>query len=233
MKGILTMKTTRKLISAILAAVLCLSLAFTLISCGETPDNGGGTNDDGKPTYTVTVTDTSGAPIEGVKLMISDGASIFENKTTDKDGKASLALDAENTALGVMITTCDGYEKPTPSSGVFHAVFGNSKEITVKLSEKVTEMIEYTVKVVDQNGDAVEGVKLQICHSACVTCEELTGTDGITKQKLEAAKCNVTLKVGVLSVPEGYSIPDATIDGQYHAKIEVGETEVTVTVTKN
>ncbi len=224
----------KKLLSFILAALICVTLGTSLVAC----DNGnGGANtttpaDSEKIAYTVTVTDDSGNALSGVKLVISDG-SFTEMLETNTDGKATLELDEKNAKLGVMITSVpDGYEKPTAVSGVFHALFGAAETCTVKLTKKSTETVTYTVKIVDQNGAPVEGVEIQICHSVCVQCSP-TDKNGETKKELSKDVSEGTLKVGVLDVPAGYSIPDPTVDGGYHATIEPGETSVTVAIVKN
>ncbi len=229
------MKNIKKILSFLLVLSLCFTLAISLTSCKDTgDDNGDGDNtDDNKISYTVTVKDKDGKAVSGVKLMISDSSSVFENKETGTDGKATLKLDAENVSLGVMITSVpSGYEKPTPISGVFHAVFGNKKDIIIEIDKPTTETVTYTVKVVDQNGDAVVGAELQICHTVCVQCD-LTDSNGETKKELSSSVSSGTLKVGILNLPEGYTIPEATVEGGYHATIAPSETEITVEVIKN
>ncbi len=228
----------KKLLSVLLLLTLSLSLALSLTACGDKPGNGddGPGDGEGEVAYTVIFKDRNGAPVSGVSLMISDSKSVFESKTSDKDGKASYkpADGKENSNLGVMVMSVPaGYEKPVLTSGAFHGVFAQNKEITIIINETAAAaMTAYTVKIVDQNNNPVAGVELQICHAVCVQCE-LTDADGRTVKELPASVGESTLKVGILSVPEGYTIPAATIDGAYHDTIEPGETEVTITITKN
>ncbi len=234
------MKNTRRILSFLLVMSFCLALTFTLMSCGQNtppvtptpaPQPDGGT--DNKITYTVTVTDVDGAAVEGVKMMISDGSSVFKNAITGANGKATVELDAANTNLGVMITSVpEEYVKPVATSGMFNAMFGANKELSFRLEKATTETITYTVKIVDQFNEAVAGVEIQICHSVCVTCNA-TDANGQTTKELSASVAEMTLKVGILDAPDNYTIPEATVEGGYHAVIEPGETEITIQITKN
>ncbi len=235
------MKSTTKILSLLLALSLCFALTATLVACGGTgntePGETPGSTDtptDNKIAYTVTIKDKDGNAVPGVKLMISDNASVFKNAETGADGKAIVNLDAASNSLGVMLTTLpDGYVKPATVSGAFHAMFGSNREVSLEINKPVVETITYTVKVVDQNGDAVSGVELQICHTSCVQCD-LTDANGETKKELSSATVEgKQLKVGILDVPAGYTIPAATIDGAYHAVFADGETTIVVEIEKN
>ncbi len=237
------MKYTKRILSFLLAVSVCLSLSVALVSCGQTgngenPPVTGGNPDtppaDTKVSYSVTIQDKDGNAVPGVKLIVSDGASLFLNAETDTNGKATVKTDTEITNPGVMLTSVpEGYEKPAAVSGVFHAMFGTAKELTMKIEKTATETVTYTVKVVDQDGNAVAGVELQICHTSCVSCDP-TDANGETTKTLRASDVEgKQLKVGILNAPDGYTIPEATIDDDYHAVIEVGDTSVTVVITKN
>ncbi len=236
-RNIIHMKRTKRIFSLLLALAFCFTLSLPLFSCdgGEKPNNGDVTppTPTTDVTYSFTVTDKDGAAIPGVKVMFSDGSSIFQNAETGADGKASVKFDAEKTGLGIMIVSVPaGYEKPEPTSGVFHAMFGSEKALSMQLQKPTAETITYTVKVVDQNGNAVANAEVQICHTVCVQCD-LTDANGETKKVLSASVSAGTLKVGVLGLPEGYTIPEATVEGGYHATIAPGETAVVVEVIKN
>ncbi len=227
----------KKLLSILLVITLILSLGLFTACGGNGPEDGDGDGDDGKITYTVTVKDASGAGISGVKLFITDDVSIFQNKTTDANGKATISLDAENSSLGVMITQIPNeYETPTADTLGFHATFGAQKDASITLSPKVVvdNSVAYTVKIIDQFGNAVEGAVVQICHNICVNCDP-TNSEGITVKKLSPDVAEITLKVGFVNggVPAGYTAPEPTIDGTYVATIAPGETEVTITIQKN
>ena len=228
----------KKILSLVL--VICmLATVCSLTACGEKDknegtnnennENGGNENVSTDKTYTVTVLDGENNPVEGVKLVITDGNS-YPTTTSDKDGKASVQLP-KATTVSVMVTSVpDGYVKPEKVSGVYHGVFASgSTELTLKVEKEADNKVEYTVKVVDQNGDAVVGMSIQLCpNGVCLAEKFVTNENGEITVKLNAGS-EVDVKLEGL---EGYTLPTPVKDS-YHAVIESGETEATVTVTKN
>ena len=232
------MTVLKKILSLVL--VICmLATVCSLTACGhkdknegtnnENNENGGNENVSTDKTYTVTVLDGENNPVEGVKLVITDGNS-YPTTTSDKDGKASVQLP-EATTVSVMVTSVpDGYVKPEKVSGVYHGVFASgSTELTLKVEKEADNKVEYTVKVVDQNGDAVVGMSIQLCpNGVCLAEKFVTNENGEITVKLNAGS-EVDVKLEGL---EGYTLPTPVKDS-YHAVIASGETEATVTVTKN
>ena len=233
------MTALKKILSLVL--VICMLAAVcSLTACGDKDnnddvsndnnnDNGGNNNVTTDKTYTVTVLDGENTPVEGVKLVITDGKS-YPTATTDKEGKASVQLPAGVT-VSVMVTSVpNGYVKPEKVSGVYHGVFAkNSTEFTLKVEKEVDNKVEYTVRVVDQNGDAVVGMSIQLCpNGVCLAEKFVTNENGEITVKLTPGSA-VDVKLEGL---EGYTLP-APVKDSYHAVIESGVTEATVTVTKN
>ena len=233
------MTALKKILSLVL--VICMLAAVcSLTACGgkdnnddvsndNNNDNGGNKNVTTDKTYTVTVLDGENTPVEGVKLVVTDGKS-YPTATTDKEGKASVQLPADVT-VSVMVTSVpNGYVKPEKVSGVYHGVFAkNSTEFTLKVEKEVDNKVEYTVRVVDQNGDAVVGMSIQLCpNGVCLAEKFVTNENGEITVKLTPGSA-VDVKLEGL---EGYTLP-APVKDSYHAVIESGVTEATVTVTKN
>ena len=235
------MKAFKKIISLLLV-ISMLVCACTLTACGkrnngdnngnnennENNNNGGNNNTTTDKTYTVTFIDGDNNPIEGVKLVITNGKS-FPTVTSDKNGKASAQLpDGE---ISVMVTSVpSGFEKPEKVSGTYHGVFAqNSTDLTITLKKEASNKIAYTVRVVDQNGDAVVGMSVQLCPGGvCLANKFVTDASGeITAEITPAEYVSVQLQD-----LEGYTLP-STVDGSYHGVIDSGETEITITVTKN
>lgn len=233
------MTAFKKILSLVL--VICMLAAVcSLTACGgkdnnddvsndNNNDNGGNNNVTTDKTYTVTVLDGENTPVEGVKLVVTDGKS-YPTATTDKEGKASVQLPADVT-VSVMVTSVpNGYVKPEKVSGVYHGVFAkDSTEFTLKVEKEVDNKVEYTVRVVDQNGDAVVGMSIQLCpNGVCLAEKFVTNENGEITVKLTPGSA-VDVKLEGL---EGYTLP-APVKDSYHAVIESGVTEATVTVTKN
>ena len=179
-------------------------------------------------TYTVTILDGDKNPVEGVKLVITDEKS-YLTVTTNVNGQASVQLP--ETKVSVMVTSVpDGYEKPEKVSGVYHGVFKTgSTDLSITLSKVASNTVTYTVKVIDQNGDAVEGMQVQLCpDGVCLADQFITGANGEISKELTPGK---TIDVKLYEL-DGYTLPSSLSNG-YHAVINAGETEVTITVTKN
>ena len=219
--------------------MLMTVLSFT--ACGnknngndDDKTNEGGNNDNNTTdnqttykTYTVTILDGDKNPVEGVKLTFTDGKT-YPSATTDANGKASVQLPEAK--ISVMVTSVpNGYEKPEKVSGVYHGVFKtDSTELTISLKKAETNTVTYTVRVIDQNGDAVEGMQIQLCpDGVCLADQFITGANGEISKELTPGK-TVDVKLYAL---DGYTLPSPLSNG-YHAVINAGETEVTITVTK-
>ncbi len=229
------MNTTKRILSVLLVACMLVS-ALALTACSGSGDkedtttaskeNDGTQASASENAYTVTILDDENNPISGVTLMISDYVNVFETLVTDQNGKCSLNT-ADNANLSVIITEVpDGYQKPKTEA----AAFGSKKALTLTVSKETDNKVTYTVTIVDQDGNAVQGVELQLCpNGTCLSDQFITDADGkITKDMAP----DQPVDVKVVNVPDGYSKPEALANG-YHAKIEAGQTEITVTITKN
>ena len=228
-KKILSLVLVICMLAAVCSLTACVSKDKNDDVSNDNNDNGGNNNVTTDKTYTVTVLDGENTPVEGVKLVITDGKS-YPTATTDKEGKASVQLPADVT-VSVMVTSVpNGYVKPEKVSGVYHGVFAkDSTEFTLKVEKEVDNKVEYTVRVVDQNGDAVVGMSIQLCpNGVCLAEKFVTNENGEITVKLNPGSA-VDVKLEGL---EGYTLPTPVKDS-YHAVIESGVTEATVTVTKN
>ena len=229
----------KKFLSIILVCCLLLTV-LSLTACkggdddtdGDKTDNNGTDNNNnneqtGNKTYTVTIVDGDNNPVEGVRLVITDGKT-FPTVTTGYEGKASTELPEGS--ISVMIAGVpDGYVKPEKVSGSYHGVFASGKtELTIEIGKEVSNTVAYTVKVVDQNGDAVEGIQVQLCYDGICLIAVSTDENGEMSKELAPGK-TVDVKLYEL---DGYTLPTADDHG-YHAVIAEGDTEITVVVTKN
>jgi hypothetical protein len=213
-----------------------LMSVLSLTACGGNDDNnddensneGGENNTTTDKTYTVNVIDRDHNPVEGVKLVITD-ENTYPTATTDASGRASVQLPEGN--VYVMITSVpDGYEKPEKTFGIYHGSFPSGMiGLTLILDKEETNTVNYSVKVVDQNGDAVEGMQIQLCpDGVCLADQFITNANGEITKEMTPGK-TVDVKLYDLA---GYTLPAANDHG-YHAVIAEGETEITITVTKN
>lgn len=229
------MKNFKKILTIILAVCMIVSV-LTLTSCKKNKDKKEDeTKNDEKTTqttgknYTVTVVNEDGAPLSGVKLILTDKKD-YPNLVTDANGKASTQLAGDKIYV-MVVTPASGYEKPTATiDNVYHGVFSkDSTELTITLPSKETNKVAYTVTVVDQYGNAVKNVGIQLCPGGVCLADDFTTDEygEITAQIAPGKEVNVKL----LSAPNGYSLPNA-VDG-YHGTIVAGETEIIIEIIKD
>ncbi len=217
-------------LTKLLSIILCLILSLSLFACNDdTPDDQNTPSDtDTGTTYEVSVVDQNGDVVSGAKVYFygtKDGEDYYgRGIEVDASGVAKDTLD---TVWGVEIRLPDGYEKLDTDSEGYNATFANgTNEVTVVATKVASGDMTYSVTVVDDAGNALSGVSVQLCHNVCL---EAVQTD-------EQGKMSVTftpsakVKVKLLSLPEGYEIEAIDADG-YHAYFADGETEITVVVT--
>ena len=229
------MNTFKKIFSLLLVICMLVSM-LSLTACKKeteddntenesTDNNGGNSNASTDKTYTVTVEDAEDkTPLEGVKLIVM-GAGKYLNVTTDKNGKASVQLPEGTDDVSVMfVGNIDGYVKPEKTSFA-----KNATELTIKVEKEKDNKVAYTVKVIDQNGNAVVGMHAQLCpNGVCLAEDFVTDENGEIKAQL-SPDSEVHIQLKDLS---GYTL-GAKIDENYHGVIESGDTEITLVVTKN
>ncbi len=86
------------------------------------------------------------------------------------------------------------------------------------------ETSKFTVTVVDQNGDAVPNIMVQICKDSCVP--KATDANGVAKFDFESTDGH---KLSLFACPEGY---ETEYVGENYIYLEDGETEYTFEITK-
>lgn len=214
------MKAMKRILAFVLV-VCMLSSMLMLTSCNRDKGNDNNDNDNktSQNTYTVTVVDGDNKPVAGVGVMIP--TTTFSTVMTDANGKIS--FESESSDVKVMIMSVPtGYDKPKSVQTPFPV---GSKELTLTVNKTVVvdNTVSYTVTVKDQNGEAVEGVKVQLCANMCV--DTTTGADGVGTLKLVPG---VKYDVHILGVPEGYTAPEGFED-----EIPAGETSIEIEIIKN
>ena len=222
----------KKILLILLTITMLLSTCLLAVSCGGNENGGsenggenGGDNGGGETTpptgtdYTVTVVDINGTPVSGISVKFTYGNNgVTDVFKTGADGKATAKID---TLSDVIVEFVDlvGYGSPRKSERNFDGV----TEKTVTLLPIVT------VKAVDENGNAIAGVTLQICHSICML-PQVTDENGEISLALNP---EAAIKVAVNEVPSGYEIPEAIgeIEGvPYHKYFDEGSFEATVVI---
>lgn len=94
---------------------------------------------------------------------------------------------------------------------------------TVSTEESKEELVaaaSFKVTVVDESGNPVSGVMIQVCKDTCIPAK--TGDDGVATFNVEITD---GYKLSVLSCPEGYSY-----NGEAEIYLDSGITEYTVEI---
>ena len=207
----------------ILSLILVLVMMLSIVACGgkdKTPD----TNDDqqqGAPdtkvTYVVTVVDTDGKAVEGAVVSFTTKGGSPIPFPTDSEGKASYKTAKEITAAVTAVPS--GYEYAKLNQKID---FDKDGKATITLTKKAEEA-PYVIKVVDQNGNAVEGVKVQMCDDAglCLI-PTATNEEGIATYKYQEGNFHVLINTLV----DGYTVDDMSVYYYFTGR------EVTITITK-
>ena len=102
-------------------------------------EGGEGDDENADQTYTVTIVDGDGAPVEGVKVVLTNGITLSDEIVTDANGKASGSFPAGT--ISVLITELSAeYETPAVVSDPYHGVFdSDSTELTVVVQKKTSD----------------------------------------------------------------------------------------------
>lgn len=219
------MKNISKLLGILAAASLTLCMGL-FAACGE-QETPAGQNE--KTTYTVTVLDPTGEPVEGLKVKWGDVKTVY---TTLDSGKATANLPSGSYA--VAFENLPAIYKYSPVT-----VTGDEPDKTIGLAWNPAEgNVVYSVKVLLPNGDPVSGVKAEMCvfsdgaPQTCTLLPDATDSKGVTYSisaeselfGLPAGEYGIKLIIGV---PAGYTFP-AEEDGYYATKATAENPNVTI-----
>lgn len=185
----------KKIISIILAASMLLSLSICLFSCGGDDTDGGVVN------YTVFVVDDARNPVKDVVITFTEEGGEPAMKFTKSEGVVSFESDKKVSAKITSIP--DGYKKDSVNKAISFDKDGNAVVTLEKEQGGVTKET-YTIIAVDQHGNPVKGVAVQMCSDSGCLGTVLTGADG---QATYTVAPDDTFKVQVNDVPDGYAIP--------------------------
>ena len=205
------------MIGGFVMLVLAIVLMVVLIPGNNDQSGDGGNGDtDTKITYTVTVVDPDGNAIKGAKVSFNPKGASAIPFTTDKDGKASYKTDKELTVTVTSIPTGYEYDKLNVAQS-----FDKDGKLTVTIT--IPEPL--VIKVVDQYGNPVADVAVQMCDD--IGCRMPTATDenGIATYPYEDAEVKAQLSGGLEALPEGYT----TNNPNEYYYFENGVATITVT----
>ena len=193
---------------AALVVIIPIVLIIALGGKGnETPNDGkddtngssqdGGEQSDEKIRYTVTVVDQDGNPVEGVTVAFVAGTSIPIPFKTDEEGVSSYNTNKKVTDA-VVTAIPSGYTYDKLDQKLYFDANHNIK-ITVN------KLPDFVIKVVDEEGNLVEGVTVQMCdEGGSCRLPKVTDENGEAFYGYE----NGTFHAQLTEVPEGYTVDD-------------------------
>ena len=226
--------TAKRIISLLLAIAMLVCVLSLTVSCGgdDTPSreqqggennnnqsNNNNNNSDNKGIdYTVTLVDVKGNPIAGIQLKFTYDGKETEVLTSGADGKATKKIDTYEDVIVEFVEL-----------GNYGNLALNQRNLNGETEKTLTLPTKVTINVVDEAGNPIAGVKLQVCHNVCISPMD-TNAEG---KLVVGISSDSQIKVSVVSVPEGYAVPETI--GEYqgvpiHAYFEDGAFEVTITI---
>ena len=213
-----------KIFSLILVLILAFSTVLALSSCSgdeppENPENPEGNGE--KTTYTISVVDKSGAPVKDAVCYVSIDGVAKEEKTTDSTGKAVWEVEAGKVATVTLKSVTAQYKKGSANSTTDVLLNSGATSYTFE----VTKLLAFTLKLVDESGNAVVGANVQICYGESGTCYKPANTDEYGEYTVYL-DTDVLVKAKINSVPTGYTNPT----GEDYTYFESGSYELEIIV---
>ena len=206
----------KKIISLILAATMLLAMSGCLFSCDDETETT-------PKTYTVNVVDENGNPVKDVVITFTSESGESDMKVTKADGKLTYEPAEKFTASVTRVP--NGYKDDLVGQTISFDEQGNA---TITLKKNVTEVVkeDYVILVVDQDGNPIEGISVQMCADVCVDVKE-TNAEGKVSYNVTPKDYKAQLSYfSAAELPDGYTVDDLT------AKYEFVDGMATIVLTK-
>lgn len=136
-------------------------------------------------TYTVKVVNESSKAMSGVLVTVGDSFG-----TTDSNGKVTFKLLEDNYTA---TASYSGYQTTSKSFGSSTSVTITMKKETAASNPGVTKK-NYTVEVVDYNGNPIKDTAVSILSGGKIVATVLVGSNGKATASLEAGNYTVEIK---------------------------------------
>ena len=206
----------KKIISMILATAMLLAMSVCLFSCDDETETS-------PKTYTVTVVDENGNPVKDVVITFTTKSGESDMKVTKADGKLTYEPAEKFTASVTRVP--NGYKDDLVGQTISFDEQGNA---TIVINKNITEAVkeDYVILVVDQDGNPIEGISVQMCADVCVDVKE-TNAEGKVSYNVTPKDYKAQLSYfSAAELPDGYTVDDIT------AKYEFVDGMATIVLTK-
>ena len=213
-----TKKLSGGVIGAIIGGAVAVIAIIILLTTLLFGNNNSGNPGDNIVTYTVTVVDENNNPVKDVVITFTTESGESDMKVTKADGKLTYEPAEKFTASVTRVP--NGYKDDLVGQTISFDEQGNA---TIALKKNVTEAVkeDYVILVVDQDGNPIEGVFVQMCTDVCLS-PKTTGADG----KVIYNVVPDSYKAQLTDLPDGYTVDDIT------AKYEFVDGMATIVLTK-
>lgn len=199
------------IIGGAVAVIVAIILLIVLLPGNNGNDQGDAGNDNGgstgsvdtKTTYTVTVIDQHGDGVEGAMVYFYPEGGIDFPKPTSANGKVDYKTD-KNIEIS-LLDLPEGYDYDNLGT---KQSFGEDAEITITVTKLEVETVEYVIKVVDNLGNSIAGVKVQMCNKDSGLCLKGGQTDENGEFVYNTEEANYGAQLSNGEVPEGYSVDE-------------------------
>lgn len=205
----------------IVPIVLVFALGGNSQGNGNEGENGGENGSvDEKITYTVTVKNEDGQPVKGAKVTFQTSGGTEMPWTTDANGVAT--YKSADTVKVKVTAIPSGYTYSKLEAVQTFDANGNLEVVLSKL-----DLPDWTIKVVDQDGNAIAGVQVQMCADVCLR-PQTTDSEGCAVYVDYEGDYHAQLSYEKIEdLPEGYTV-DRAIDAYY----DFVDGVATITLTK-
>ena len=189
----------------------------------EDEGNDGGSTEEADDKYVITVVDENGDPVYGIALTLYvEGISTPMTNDRTTTGVDGIVKYSKSKNIQVAITS-----ESLPSNFEYDKI---NQKLTPDADGKLTIVLKrlyYEVRVVDQDGNPVAGVYVQICADVCMG-PYVTDEEGKAYFKYDDTKeYHALISNFEDAIPEGYTVEDIT-DYYYFE----GEKTVTIEIIK-
>lgn len=136
---------------------------------------------------------------------------------------AMLLLIVALLSVALVLSACETADTPDGATTAATTTANTpGATVTTTASSPTNTRITYTVTVLDESGNPVEGVEVQICDGDRCLMPNTTGADGKVSFKTTSGNFEALIK----DAPAGY-----TYDATQYIPFPEGATELTVTLT--
>lgn len=215
----------KKILTMALAVIMMLSLTLCLFACNDDDKDkeNGDKENGGSVTYTVTVLDDQGNPVAGAQIFFTETDGLSVPYPTDENGVASFPSEKKVSASVLAVPEGYEYDKLTVTQS-----FDKDGKLSITVKKAAAPTGDpYVITVVDDEGNPIAGVPVQMCNKVSGICIPGGTTDENGQFSYTYREGEFRAQITSGKIPEGY-----TVEGDPEAYYEFENNKVTITLNK-